>query len=94
MKIVLLDGDRIEDRAALHAAFSDALDLPAWYGANLDALHDVLTERTDEIGVIIVNTVRLARNLGRTWYPFLCLMEDLKRERPGFYTCIEPFQHR
>ncbi len=90
MKVVLLDGCRIEDAAAMHAAFARALDLPDWYGANLDALHDVLTETTEQIGVITVNTARLAKNLGRRWHPFLRLMKDLKQNRPGFDFCMDP----
>lgn len=32
------------DRASLHARLRDTLDLPAWYGRNLDALYDALTD--------------------------------------------------
>lgn len=90
MKIVILDGERIPDAAAMHAVFARDLDLPAWYGANLDALHDVLTETTEEIGVITVHSAQLARNLGRRWHPLLRLFAELKSSRPGFDYSIDP----
>ena len=40
MRTVILDGAALPDRAALHRRLAQALDLPAWYGRNLDALRD------------------------------------------------------
>ena len=91
MKIILLDGEKIENYAALHEVFQTELDLPEYYGANLDALHDVLTERTDEIGVIIANGAVLHEKVGRRWNSFLRLMNDLAEKREGFYFCMNPF---
>ena len=91
MKIILLDGEKIESYAALHETFRTELDLPEYYGANLDALCDVLTERTDEIGVIIVNRAALQEHVGRRWKSFLRLMYDLIEKREGFYFCMNPF---
>ena len=34
----------VNDRASLHAKLKACLGLPDWYGANLDALYDCLTE--------------------------------------------------
>ena len=80
MKIVLLDGEKIKSSADMHRAFKKALHFPDWYGNNLDALNDMLTEATDEIGVILVNTDKLAESLGWRWEMLLRLLVDLKRE--------------
>ena len=40
-----LDGRRMQDRAGMHDHLTARLRLPAYYGRNLDALHDVLSER-------------------------------------------------
>ena len=40
MREFTLDGSFIDSRQALHAALSHGLDLPEWYGGNLDALFD------------------------------------------------------
>jgi len=43
MNRVILECGAIESRAELHAALATELNFPAWYGGNLDALHDLLT---------------------------------------------------
>ncbi|MBO4879329.1 MAG: barstar family protein [Clostridia bacterium] len=92
MKIVLLDGEKIKSAADMHRAFKKALRFPDWYGNNLDALSDMLTESTDEIGVILVNTDKLAESLGWRWEMLLRLLVELKRERPNFKVSFEPFR--
>lgn len=92
MKAVFLDGNRIENIAGIHAAFAEALSFPEYYGANLDALSDMLTETTDEIVVIAVNTEILASNVGkRRWKSFVRLMGDLEKNRQAFRFFLEPF---
>lgn len=94
MKIVLLDGEKIHSVDDLHNAFAEALALPEWYGRNLDALHDVLTDAAEEIGVIAVNTDGLEKHLGRRWKPFLRLMEETGREQTAVRFCFDPFGER
>ena len=91
MKIVLLDGEKIKNNREMHACFKAALDLPEWYGGNLDALHDVLGESTFPLGVIIANADQLAETLGWRWEMLLRLLVDVKRERPNFYVTLDPF---
>ena len=92
MKIVLLDGEKIKSSADMHRAFKKALNFPDWYGNNLDALNDMLTETTEEIGVILVNTEKLSENLGWRWDMLLRLRVDLKREKPNFRVAFEPLK--
>ena len=42
---IKLDGSLMIDRDALHDYLKLRLDLPDYYGKNLDALYDILTER-------------------------------------------------
>ena len=91
MKVVLLDGNRIKNAQDMHAAYAEALELPEYYGANLDALFDVLTETTEEIGVILVNNEKLAEALGHRWTALLRLLVDVKRLRRGFKVSLDPF---
>ncbi len=39
-----IDLSGLTDRHSLHDRLREALPLPAWYGANLDALYDVFTD--------------------------------------------------
>lgn len=44
MKNVIIDCRRLRDRETAHEYLAGALELPAYYGRNLDALYDCLTE--------------------------------------------------
>ena len=47
MKRVELIASQLTDKEVLHDVLARELELPEWYGRNLDALHDCLTELTD-----------------------------------------------
>ena len=54
MKYVL-DASRMTSKEEAHAYLKEVLELPEYYGNNLDALHDCLEEMTDvEIEVVNV----------------------------------------
>ena len=91
MKIVLLDGNKIKNAADMHRAFAEALDFPEWYGNNLDALSDMLTESTEPTGVILVNTDELADALGWRWEMLLRLLVEVRRARRNFFVTLDPF---
>ena len=44
---VTIDCGGCADKKELHARIADALDFPDWYGHNLDALMDCLTDLED-----------------------------------------------
>ena len=46
---VTIDCTAITSREDLHRTFSEALSFPAWFGNNLDALHDQLTSLSGTI---------------------------------------------
>lgn len=62
------------DREALYAALAEALQLPDWFGANLDALYDVLTDLEAPVRIDLID------------WPQAQLSE---RERAGFETVFE-----
>jgi len=53
MKTIKLDITHIQTVKALHIYLAYMLDCPAYYGMNLDALHDVLTENGDALRVVL-----------------------------------------
>ncbi len=55
MKEIILDCAQITDEVQLHQALFNALSLPEWYGHNLDALFDCLTELEEETHLILKN---------------------------------------
>lgn len=48
-----LDGRQMCDRASLHDQLQARLGFPPWYGRNLDALYDLLTERGEPLTIVL-----------------------------------------
>ncbi len=46
----------------LHAALAEALSFPAWYGHNLDALYDCLTDLESETHLMLASLPAWAEN--------------------------------
>ena len=65
MRICILDGRKIRDRKMLHDTLAGELGLPDWYGRNLDALFDCLTDVSEETYIRIEAEEELERVLGR-----------------------------
>ena len=79
---VLLDGNAILDRETLHETLATGLCLPPWYGRNLDALYDCLTDVREETVVILRDRAALEEHLGGYGRRFLKLLEEVSRENP------------
>lgn len=81
MKVVL-DGRVIMDREMLHDTLVAGFCLPAWYGRNLDALYDCLTDVQEEIDVLLWDRVALEEHLGGYGRRLVRVLEDASRENP------------
>ena len=49
MREIFLDGTYLCEKDNAHEYLKDKLDLPEYYGKNLDALYDCLTDFTDAV---------------------------------------------
>ena len=86
MKTIRLDVSNIETVRALHIYLAYMLDLPAYYGKNLDALYDVLCQ--ESAGVRIVLAGEPASEEMAAYLPRLvCVLEDSTQENP--HVCFE-----
>ena len=70
---VILDGEKIKDRRMLHEVLAQELQLPEWYGRNLDALHDCLEDFPEKPKFEIVNKEALEKHLG----PYVLALEKV-----------------
>ncbi|MDY4430073.1 barstar family protein [Evtepia sp.] len=55
MKTVTLDGAVLAAKEALHQTLAQTLAFPDWYGGNLDALFDCLTDLSEEVSITLLN---------------------------------------
>ena len=65
MKKVIISCTEIKSRYQLHEKLTELLEFPEWYGRNLDALHDLLTEISEDTVITFSNFETLEENLGR-----------------------------
>ncbi|MBQ7902893.1 MAG: barstar family protein [Oscillospiraceae bacterium] len=64
MKIIVLDGRRMTDRETAHLYLKKKLELPEYYGRNLDALYDCLCEMSG-VQIIVTYVPEMKDNLRR-----------------------------
>ena len=77
-----IDLTGLRDRAELHTRLREALPLPAWYGNNLDALHDALGEMEVPLELIFRNAAGADASLQDYLAALRRLGVDLMLERP------------
>ena len=81
-RVFTIDLAGVRSAAKLHDALAAALPLPAHYGRNLDALHDVLTEFGGSWTVVFRNAGAVARGLR-------AVCADAAEETPGLQVSFE-----
>ena len=80
MKIARIDGSTVRTPEELHNCLQDELEFPEYYGKNLDALYDVLTDLPDETWIYISAEPALRSVLGEYWERFLRVFSDAQQE--------------
>ena len=74
--MIVLDGVRMTDRANMHAELKEKLVLPDYYGNNLDALNDCLSERRERELIVIEHAGDFLDGCGMYGLNFLKLLHD------------------
>jgi len=83
-----IDGQVIGSRTALHDALTLELSLPDWYGRNLDALYDCLTDLREETYLVVLHRAALAENLGKSARALERLLADAADENPHLHLIL------
>ncbi len=78
MKEIYIDCKEMESPRQLHQALAEGLEFPDYYGNNLDALFDCLTE----IGIPTRLSVKNIEELGIFAGGFCRVLEDAGEENP------------
>ncbi len=58
VKCVILETRRIVDWASFHSVFADLFGFPQFYGANMDAWIDCLTDLDEESGMTAITVMK------------------------------------
>ena len=85
MRICILDGDLITDKETLHSILASSLQFPDWYGRNLDALYDCLSDMQEETEIHILHQESLENHLGRYAQILWKVMHKVCQENPHIH---------
>ena len=80
MKQVILDGNILTDAAQVHDYLKEMLEFPEYYGKNLDALHDCLTDLEN-----VVITITSPDENGAIFQRMLRVFKAADRENETLY---------
>ena len=89
MMRVELDGRGMRDRASVHAQLKERLELPDYYGRNLDALYDILTERNQPMTIVLSGASEMQAQLGSYAEAILETLRQVEKRNPALKVHIE-----
>lgn len=81
MDKIILDGRKMTDKTAAHEHIAEMMDFPQWYGNNLDALWDMLSER-DGAEIELTCAAAMLNELGTYGCRLLSCFFDAAAENP------------
>ena len=77
MKTVELNAEKIQDRETLHKVLAEGFHFPDWYGSNLDAAYDLLTDMDKPFLIIVTGAPLFYKNLGNYFRKFMGMLCDV-----------------
>lgn len=79
-KRIILDGQEMTSKKRLHDYLTVQLNLPDYYGRNLDALKDCLTTDFTAQTIEIIDAEAIEEHLGRYGNSLMRVFQDAARE--------------
>lgn len=82
MERIDLDGEQMQDRSKTHDHLTERLQLPDYYGRNLDALYDILSERREPMQLVVRHRETILVRLGKYGEALCRTLEDAALSNP------------
>ena len=82
MKYAIIDGSAVVSMEDIHRTLAQQLSFPEWYGSNLDALHDCLSDLHEETTISLVHGDTLFEALGPDYTRLCRVLSDSAEENP------------
>ena len=89
MEEYTVDLSGVTDREGLHRRLRESLPLPSWYGDNLDALYDAVTEFYTPACISITGWAEIQEAMPRYFNRFRLVLRDAQEETPGLEIFFE-----
>jgi len=90
METIVIDGSRMSDRQTAHQHLAERLSFPGYYGRNLDALYDCLTDIRDDTRLTILHSGKLREALGVYGERFLEVLGQAEEDNLRFTFVLDP----
>ena len=87
MRTVTIDASNISTPAALQRYIQHLFDFPAYYGRNLDALHDMLCALDDQTRVVLIGGAQPSEEMAAYLPRLAQVLEDCAEENARL--CVE-----
>ena len=84
MRIIEADLRRIETPEALQMYLGFVLRAPDWYGRNLDALYDILTETVRPTRLVVLPPEDMNGKMAAYWPRLVRVLSDAAEACPAF----------
>ncbi|MBO4399748.1 MAG: barstar family protein [Lachnospiraceae bacterium] len=85
MKTIVIDGAYMTDKTVAYAYLVRRLGFPSYFGKNLDALYDQLTDPCEQTQLIIYRKKRMLESLGPYGQRLLDTIQDAVRVNGNLY---------
>lgn len=82
MRHIVLDFSEIENQEELHDLLQEVLELPTYYGRNLDALWDCLSEVRDYLLIELIGIHTLFESVGPYSAKLLHTLDEAAEKNP------------
>ena len=79
---LIIDLSGVSDRKSLHQRLDEAFQFPFWYGGNLDALYDALTDISVPMYVCLIGWEELKEAAPDYFGRFCRVLYDAEKELP------------
>ena len=89
MKKITVDLTNIETPRAMHVYLAFMMNFPAYYGRNLDALHDMLTDIGEETILTIRRPAKLPEEMEKMFPRLSLVLHDAQEENAHLKVLVE-----
>lgn len=84
MKVFIIDGKYMTSPESAHRYIANTLGFPEYYGNNLDALADCLSEMNSGKTVVFINSRSAVSQLGAYGSKLVTVFKDISSEENSF----------
>lgn len=81
MREIHLDGNWMRTKAEMHDYLIAKLNLPYYYGRNLDSLWNILSKENEPMKIVITNPKAIALGYGEV---LIEMFRDLEKSNPNY----------